>query len=121
MSIQAAKKAIAALLLNQPTTSHGAVSVDALFSGLCTEGHHRSDLEAALFELRTDELICLDERVEWSVPGGSVWADAPEGVFLVPVPKPEPTEYRYRVVWPLEALEHWWKRQREAPANPATL
>jgi hypothetical protein len=110
MSVNAIKKAIAARLLNLPATPQGAVGKDALFAELKAEGHTATDLEAALFEMRGDGLVDTKERVEHSPPSGSLLSEIPDGVFLTPWPKAEPTEYRYWVVWALPPLQDWWKR-----------
>jgi hypothetical protein len=110
MSTEAAKRAIAALLLNIPTTREGAVSTESLFTRLRDEGHKETDLEAGLFELRTEELIRVEERVEVFDPPRSILHDMPDEVFLTPLPKPEPIRSSYRVTWPLPALQEWWGR-----------
>jgi hypothetical protein len=113
MPTDAAKRALAALLLNTPTTSKGAVTVESLFARLRDEGHKEPDLEAGLFALKTEELI----RVEVSAPERSILHDIPDDVFLTPPPKPEPTSYTYRVARPLPALQEWWERQSGKPGS----
>jgi hypothetical protein len=116
MSTEAAKQALAALLLNTLTTPEGAIPLELLFSRLQGEGHKETALEAALFELRTEELVRVEERVEVSTPEHSLLHDIPDDVFLTPLPKPEPTTTTYRIVWPLPALQEWWKRQSGQPS-----
>jgi hypothetical protein len=115
MPVIAAKQAIGARLLNCPTTPEGAVGKDALFAALESEGHIRTDLEAALFEMR-DELVQLDERVEWSQPDlSSPYWQMPEDVRGVP--KPQPEKLSFQVVWPLPALRDWYKQHGLTPKS----
>jgi hypothetical protein len=51
----------------------------------------------------------VEERAEVSTPDRSPLHDIPDDVFLTPLPKPEPTTFTYRAVWPLPALQGWWK------------
>ncbi len=69
MSIDAATRALAALLLNKPTTREGAAAKDELFQTLRAEGHPATDLEAALFALKTAGAIESGEQVQVPVPG----------------------------------------------------
>jgi len=119
MSIDAAKRGIIALLLNKPTTPDRATSKERLFDQLLADGHKRTDLEAALFELKTDGLVGVREHVESLPPPDSLLGDIPDGVFLTPLPKGEPRRIAYDIVWPLSALQEQYTNLRKGTGGMA--
>jgi len=118
--VEAAKRSLAALLLNN---SSCAERKDLLFRKLEKEGHKLSDLELALFDHCENRRVSLEQREELKNPpvmvvpgsGYDLTGQAPNAQF----PK---VRYRFDVVSALPPLREWLKTTMEnasAPAPPA--
>lgn len=110
MSVAAAKRAIAALLLNKPASPEGADGVDFLTSRVAKDGHKEADIHVALFEMADGSLVRIEEKVDCTTYSDSP-SFLPERVFSRPATPPRVIEHRYQVVWPLPALKEWWRNQ----------
>jgi hypothetical protein len=112
MSIDAAMKALAALLLNQAEGREGKVSKSVLFHQLESEGHKRSDLEGAVHQMKASGLIGV--RVDSSVIQPEPYHDWPGSLGqLGEVPRrvvPEPQTTSWGVIWPERQLWESWER-----------
>src|SRR5437879_2075788 len=86
MSIEAAKRAIAARLVQLVPKREHAIPLEGLLSALQSEGYSESDLKAALSEMRGKLL-----RRETHCPpdNRSIVERAPAGVFAFPDSEPE--------------------------------
>jgi hypothetical protein len=121
MSIDAAMKALAALLLNQAEGREGKVSKSVLFHQLESEGHKRSDLEGAMYQMKELGLIGVGEDssvihpepyLDWMGSLGKP-GELPQRI----VPKPQTTSWP--VIWPLRSLREWYvKSLRGAGQQP---
>jgi hypothetical protein len=110
MSTDAAKKALAALLLNQAAGREGKVSKSVLFHRLEREGHKPTDLEGALYQMKELGLIADGEDssvfrpepyLDWMGSLGKP-GELPQRI----VPKPQTTSWP--VIWPLPPLREWY-------------
>jgi hypothetical protein len=62
--------------------------------------------------MRDAGLVEFEEQVYRSPPGNSPLLQLPDDVFLTPMPKLEPAETHFWVIWPLPALKDWYKRPK---------
>jgi hypothetical protein len=120
MSIDATRRAFAALLLNVPPSSTR--KLGDLYGTLLANGYTEPDLEAAVYSLTEAGVISVREHQKIVTPRRSVLDDFPEGVFHTPgIPRPEPQVYRWRVVSPSPTLKDWWKAQPSTADAEGTL
>jgi hypothetical protein len=118
--VEAAKTALAAILLTSPTSPDRAISLDALVKKMAADGHKESDTRAALFEFTRDGLAQRQEIVR-TVTYRSLLDNYPPGTFGPDdVHKPLVVPYRWEAVWALPQLAEWWNARSAAPpASPA--
>jgi hypothetical protein len=114
MFLDAAKLAIAKRLIGNPTSAQGAVDINWLFDELVREGHLKSDLCAALYEMAEGGLLCKEvQRRRYDpprplVPHPASWTDMHFN---------KPTFREVEVVWPQPALRSWWAAFTSAAAR----